>query len=112
MKTQVKRVNYIDWLRVGAMFLLLFYHTGRLFDEGGWHIKNAVLNDGINIFNRFLDIWHMPLFFLLAGASVWFALSHRSAQGFAWERVLRLVYSVSVLYFDYCSAAGLHGEDL
>jgi glucans biosynthesis protein C len=90
MKAQVERQNYIDWLRVGAMFLLLFYHTGRLFDEPAWHIKNAVLNEPINIFNRFLDIWHMPLFFILAGASVWFALGKRTAGAFAWERVLRL----------------------
>jgi glucans biosynthesis protein C len=90
MKAQVERQNYIDWLRVGAMFLLLFYHTGRLFDEPGWHIKNAVLNEPINVFNRFLDIWHMPLFFILAGSSVWFALGKRSAGTFAWERVLRL----------------------
>jgi glucan biosynthesis protein C len=86
-KTQVNRVNYIDWLRVGAMFLLLFFHTGRLFDEDNWHIKNAVLNQGIDTFNGFLNIWHMPLFFLLAGSSVWFALTGRQ---FALERVLRL----------------------
>ena len=60
---QADRQHYIDWLRVGAMFLLLFYHNGRLFDNEPWHIKNAVLNQGIEIFNRFLDIWHMPLFF-------------------------------------------------
>jgi glucans biosynthesis protein C len=89
--TQAPRQDYIDWLRAGAMFLLLFYHTGRLFDEPGWHIKNTVLNEPINIFNRFLDIWHMPLFFILAGASVWFAMGKRSAGTFALERVLRLL---------------------
>jgi glucan biosynthesis protein C len=88
-KAQIGRQYYIDWLRVGAMFLLIFYHTGRLFDEP-WHINNAVLNPAINIFNRFLDIWHMPLFFILAGASVWFALGRRSAGEFAKERTLRL----------------------
>jgi glucans biosynthesis protein C len=90
MKATAERQNYIDWLRVGAMFLLLFYHTGRLFDEPGWHIKNADINQVINIFNRFLDIWHMPLFFLLAGASVWFALGKRTPGKFIGERVLRL----------------------
>jgi glucan biosynthesis protein C len=87
---QADRQNYIDWLRVGAMFLLLFYHTGRLFDSDPWHIKNAVLNQTIDVFNRFLDIWHMPLFFLLAGASVWFALGHRTPGAFTKERVLRI----------------------
>jgi glucans biosynthesis protein C len=91
MKNQpADRQHYVDWLRVGAMFLLLFYHTGRLFDKVPWHIKNAVLNQGIEIFNRFLDIWHMPLFFLLAGASVWFALGHRTPGAFTRERILRI----------------------
>jgi glucan biosynthesis protein C len=84
------RQNYIDWLRAGAMFLLLFYHTGRIFDLPTWHVKNAVLSGAINDFNRFLDIWHMPLFFFLAGASVWYALGSRTPRGFTWERVLRL----------------------
>ncbi|UCH50467.1 MAG: acyltransferase family protein [Chloroflexota bacterium] len=89
MTTQIDRQYYIDWLRVGAMFLLIFYHTGRLFDEP-WHINNAVLNPAINVLNRFLDIWHMPLFFILAGASVWFALGRRSPGEFVKERTLRL----------------------
>lgn len=33
----------------------------------------------------------MPLFFILAGASVWYALGSRSPGGFAKERVLRLL---------------------
>jgi glucans biosynthesis protein C len=90
MKAQANRQDYVDWLRVGAMFLLLFYHSGRLFDEPAWHIKNAALNFGIEAFNRFLDIWHMPLFFMLAGASVWFSLGSRTPGGFTKERVLRL----------------------
>jgi glucan biosynthesis protein C len=91
MKVQVGRQDYIDWLRVGAMFLLIFYHTGRLFDSEPWHIKNAILNPAINIFNRFLDIWQMPLFFILAGASVWFSLGRRAPGEFVKERVLRLL---------------------
>jgi len=88
---QANRQDYIDWLRVGAMFLLVFYHSGRLFDLENWHMKNPVLNSGINVFNRFLDIWHMPLFFLLAGASIWFALDRRTPLAFTKERVLRLM---------------------
>jgi glucans biosynthesis protein C len=90
MKTQSNRQSYIDWLRAGAMFLLVIYHSGRLFDYDGWHIKNAELNIAIEVFNRFLDIWHMPLFFLLAGMSVWFALERRNLKEFSLERVLRL----------------------
>jgi glucan biosynthesis protein C len=91
MKAQSDRQYYFDWLRVGAMFLLIFFHTGCLFYDPPWLIKNAVLNPAINIFNRFLDIWQMPLFFILAGASVWFSLGRRTPGEFIRERELRLL---------------------
>ncbi len=73
------------------MFLLVFYHSGRLFDEPGWHLKNAVGNFGIQVFNRVIDLWQMPMFFLVAGAAVWFSMGSRGAGAFAKERVLRLL---------------------
>jgi glucans biosynthesis protein C len=92
MQTKADRQYYIDWLRAGAMFLLVFYHSGRLFDREPWHIKNAVENLGIDVFNhRILDVWQMPLFFLVAGAAVWYSMGTRSAGGFAKERVLRIL---------------------
>jgi glucans biosynthesis protein C len=91
MQLKTDRQYYIDWLRAGSMFLLVFYHSGRLFDEPGWHLKNAVGNHGIEIFNRVLDLWQMPMFFLVAGAAVWFSMGSRGAGAFAKERVLRLL---------------------
>jgi glucans biosynthesis protein C len=91
MQLKTDRQYFIDWLRVGSMFLLIFYHSGRLFDEPGWHLKNAVGNQGIHIFNRVLDLWQMPMFFLVAGAAVWFSMSSRGAGTFAKERVSRLL---------------------
>jgi len=91
MRVKTDRIYYIDWLRVGAMFLLVFYHSGRLFDEPGWHLKNATGNFGIEVFNRVLDLWQMPLFFLVAGAAVWFSMGSRGAGVFAKERVSRLL---------------------
>jgi glucans biosynthesis protein C len=91
MQPKADRQYYLDWLRAGAMFLLVFYHSGRLFDEPGWHLKNAMGNHAIEIFNRVLDLWQMPLFFLVAGAAVWFSMGSRGAGAFAKERILRLL---------------------
>ncbi len=91
MSAKADRQYYIDWLRAAAMFLLVFYHSGRLFDYEPWHIKNAAENLGIHVFNRILDIWQMPMFFLVAGAAVWFSLGSRGAGAFAKERLLRLL---------------------
>jgi glucan biosynthesis protein C len=91
MEVQSDRQYYMDWLRVGAMFLIIFFHAGCIFSSDPWHIKNEVLSPAITVFTRFLDIWQMPLFFILAGASVWFSLGRRSPGQFLNERVLRLL---------------------
>ena len=40
MNTPDTRYEFLDWLRVLAIFLLLFFHTGMLFVGWGWHITN------------------------------------------------------------------------
>ncbi len=93
MQTQIKneRLYYLDWLRVFAVMLLIPYHTGMIFSNWDFHIKNDVTSTGITIINGFIDNWHMPLFFLLAGASTWFALNKRPAVAYLKERFLRLI---------------------
>ena len=91
MHNKQDRQYYIDWLRSGAMFLLVFFHSGRLFNEDPWHLKNAIESEGIHIFIRVLDVWQMPLFFLLAGTAAWFSLGRRSAWQFTRERLSRIL---------------------
>jgi peptidoglycan/LPS O-acetylase OafA/YrhL len=93
MQKQLKneRLYYLDWLRVFAVILLVPYHTGMIFVHSDFHIKNNVTSTGITIINWFIDNWHMPLFFLLAGASTWFALNKRSPITYIKERFLRLI---------------------
>jgi glucan biosynthesis protein C len=82
----------IDWLRLMAVFLLFFFHTACVFHP--WsdnYIKNGQLSPAIAyIFVWTLGHWHMSLFFILAGASTYFALRKRSALEYVKERVKRL----------------------
>jgi glucans biosynthesis protein C len=73
-----ERLYYLDWLRVFAVMLLIPYHTGAIFADFDFHIKNNVTSTGLTIIDVFIDNWHMPLFFFLAGASTWFALNKRN----------------------------------
>lgn len=93
MQNQLKdeRLYYLDWLRVFAVLLLIPYHTGMIFVNWDFHIKNDVTSTGLTIINAFIDNWHMPLFFLLAGASTWFALTKRPPAAYIKERFLRLI---------------------
>lgn len=84
------RLYYIDWLRMFAVLLLVPFHTGCIFARWGYHIKNAVRSDFITDFDTFIGMWHMPLLFVLSGAGTWFALGHRGAKGYVWERTKRL----------------------
>jgi glucans biosynthesis protein C len=81
----------LDWLRVIAILLLLFYHCGMAFvAEWGWHIKNP---DTSNIFQEwmyFMSRWRMALLFFISGAGTWFVLRRASAGEYLWKRVLRL----------------------
>ncbi len=85
------RYDFLDWLRVLAIFLLLFFHTGMLFVGWGWHITNA---ETIPALVWPMDIAHrlrMPLLFVIAGAGMWYALQRRSIGDFTRERTLRLL---------------------
>ena len=94
--TGAGRQPYIDRLRSGTVLLLVFYHTGRLFEFTGWMLKNPELSGVIDAFNSFLELWQMPLLFLLAGMAAWFSVTSRGMHGFALERVRRLVVPLIV----------------
>jgi peptidoglycan/LPS O-acetylase OafA/YrhL len=75
-----------------AVFLLFFYHTACIFHPwGNFYIKNNQLSPVIAyIFVWAVAHWHMSLFFLLAGASTYYALLKRSGVGYVRERFKRL----------------------
>jgi len=86
------RVYYLDWLRVLAMIGVFLFHNARFYDAfSDWHIKNATTNFGATIFVAFMSPWMMPLFFLIAGAGTYYALSNRGAGQFIRERTLRIL---------------------
>jgi glucans biosynthesis protein C len=90
--TTVGRLDYIDWLRLLAVVLLLPYHSARVFDVfDSFYIKNAMRSGGLSYIIAFLDPWHMPFFFVLAGMSTCLALRRRSGRQYLWERIRRLL---------------------
>ena len=81
----------IDWLRVFATYLLFPFHAAMVFNPAPfYHVRNADLSTGMLVFAGFISLWHMPLFFLLAGWSIVASLRARGTDGFVRERLLRL----------------------
>lgn len=86
------RRHDIDWLRVGATYLLFVFHVAMVFNPAPfYHVRNAELSVGMLVLAGFISLWHMPLFFVLSGWSAAGALRARGSAGFARERVQRLL---------------------
>ncbi len=89
--TRAVRRHEIDALRVLATLLLIIFHTGMVFTAfDRWHIQNVERSDFVGEINHFINQFHMPTFFLLAGMSAWYALRSRTTGTFVRERATRL----------------------
>lgn len=80
----------LDWLRVIAILLVLFYHTGMIYVSWDFHIKSAEHSRPMEEVMRWLHRWRMPLLFFISGAGSFFALRKRTLGSYAGERVRRL----------------------
>lgn len=84
----------LDWLRLTAIVILLFYHTGMIYVSWGWHIKSAQHSQPLEEIMRWLHRWRMPLLFFISGAGTFFALQRRTYGTYAGERFRRLFIPV------------------
>jgi len=86
------RLHYLDWLQVIAILGVFLFHAVHPFDDlFSWHIKNEKTIMATNFFVGFFGSWGMPFFFLMAGATSWFSLRHRTAALYIKERIVRLL---------------------
>ena len=60
----------MDWLRIGAFGLLIFYHIGMYFVPWGWHVKIAAPIDWVQIPMMATNSWRLPLLFLVSGSVI------------------------------------------
>jgi glucans biosynthesis protein C len=92
MKNPERRYD-LDWLRVLAVLLLVYFHAAAIFyqgDLGEFYVTNAQPSPTLSVLILLVHQWHMPLFFFLAGAATWFSLEARTAWQYLKERCQRL----------------------
>ncbi|WP_297854785.1 acyltransferase family protein [Meiothermus sp.] len=90
-----KRIHYLDWLRLLAVFLGLVFHAGRPFDTWPWIIKGPELG-WLTYFNEALTTVRLPLLFFVSGAATVFALRKASAKTYSLDRFKRLIIPLSM----------------
>jgi len=92
----------LDWLRVALIGFVFLFHSGRFFDTGGWHVKNAETYFGVQVWTTFLANWMMPAIFAVSGASLFFALGS-SNRKFIKDKMLRLLMPLIVGAFTHAA---------
>jgi len=98
MNTNVSDRRYeLDWLRVAAILVVFLYHSTRFFNLEDWHVKNLNTYVWVEIWNVFATRWMMPLFFVISGASLFYAIGKSAGwRRFYVDKFLRLMIPVIV----------------
>lgn len=91
------RCFYLDWLRIMAILVVFIYHSTRFFNLADWHVKNATTYVWVEIFDFLITRWMMPLFFVISGASLFYALGKvKGFRTFYEDKFLRLFIPVLI----------------
>lgn len=82
----------MDWLRIGAFGLLIFYHIGLVFVHWAYHAKTAHPMMWVAVPLQAVNAWRLPLLFLVSGyASRAILASDLRLGQFMWNRTKRLI---------------------
>ncbi len=81
----------LDWLRVIAFGLLIFYHIGMFYVTWGWHVKSAYAGPAAEPFMSIVNPWRLALLFFISGVAIRFATDKAPGRlAFARSRLYRL----------------------
>ncbi len=115
------RRHDLDWIRVGAFFLLILYHVGMFYVPWDWHVKSPRPVEWLEPVMQMTNPWRLTLLFLVSGAATRFMADKISAGELAGQRAWRLlpplVFAVFVIvppqsYYEVVEQAGFSGSFL
>lgn len=82
----------LDWLRIGAFGLLIFYHIGMFYVSWGWHVKSSRASDAIEPIMMMMNPWRLHLLFFISGVATRFMADKTSTRALAKQRFQRLFW--------------------
>jgi len=95
----------IDWLRVLALGLLIIYHATVSFQPWGYLIafpQNEDSLDKLWILMGLINIWRIPLLFIISGMGVRFAMGSRNWKSLLKDRIVRIFVPYIFGFFFIC----------
>lgn len=108
----------LDWLRVLAFGVLIFYHIGMLYvADWGFHYKSHYQSEFLQNLMLLVNRWRLPLLFFISGVASRYLLQKYSLFHFAkartWRLLLPLLFGVLVivppqLYVEMTAKGNLH----
>jgi hypothetical protein len=81
----------LDWIRVGAFFLLILYHVGMFYVPWDWHVKSPHPVEALEPFMLLTNPWRLTLLFLVSGAATRFMADKVTVGKLTAARVARLL---------------------
>ncbi len=89
--TSTRRYD-LDWLRIIAFALLIFYHTGMFYVTWDWHVKSHRASHLIEPLMLMVNPWRLELLFFISGVAARCMLEKTTVPAFAWSRFNRLFW--------------------
>jgi glucan biosynthesis protein C len=81
----------LDWVRIAAFALLIFYHVGMYYVTWDWHIKSPHAATTLEPLMILSAPWRLSLLFLVSGVATAYLLAKSNTDGFLGRRSLRLL---------------------
>jgi glucans biosynthesis protein C len=109
----------LDWIRVGAFFLLILYHVGMFYVPWGFHVKSPHPVAWLEPVMLITNPWRLTLLFLVSGAATRFMSDKLGAGALAKARTARLlpplVFAILVIvppqtYYEIVEKLGYSGS--
>ena len=80
----------LDWLRVFAFGMLIFYHVGMFYVTWDWHVKSRYASHTLEPAMGLVNPWRLALLFFISGVAIRFAIDKTVLKKFLPERFVRL----------------------
>ncbi|WP_296383848.1 acyltransferase family protein [Winogradskyella sp.] len=99
VETKKQRQYFVDWLRIGLIISVFFFHVGMIFKSEQWHVNSKESFEFLDPIMWWLHLWRMPLLFLVSGVGTYYAIGHRTSLQYLKERFTRLYIPFTVGFF-------------